>query len=57
MDSLLSPTASKTTQPVPFLVRLITMVDMVLWLIGFFTLTQEDQSAMGIHTDVKMRDE
>ena len=55
MEILADKTESKINQPVPFSVRLISMLSIVLWLIGFLRLTQEERLAAGINADVEKR--
>jgi hypothetical protein len=40
---------SSANQPGPFSAVLHTVLGIVRWLIGFFTLTEEDRLAAGIH--------
>ncbi len=50
------PTA-EINQPVSFSVRLMNVLSMFLWLIGFNKLTDEDRLAAGICVSDKGRDE
>ncbi len=48
---------TEINQPVSFSVRLMNLLGMFLWLIGFNRLTKEDRLAAGICVSDKGRDE